>query len=123
MRDRAARLAALAAARELLLPGGRLIFDVFAPDRADIEETNGRWIEREPGIFERADWDERSRTLTLSVRGGSRETTMELAWVSAEEWYDALVAAGFDVERLYGWFDYRPFRRGNEDMVFVARRV
>ena len=29
--------------------------------------------------------------------------------------------AGFEVERTYGWFDYRPFR-GQEDMVFVARR-
>ena len=38
-------------------PGGRFIFDVFAPSREDIEETHGRWIEREPGIDERADWD------------------------------------------------------------------
>ncbi len=36
--------------------------------REDIEETDGRWLERERGIFERADWDERARTLTLSVR-------------------------------------------------------
>jgi hypothetical protein len=47
---------------------------------------------------------------------------MHLAWVSAGEWEAALVEAGFEVERVYGWFDYRPFRRGNEDMVFVARR-
>ena len=26
--------------------------------REDIEETHGLWLEREPGIFERADWDE-----------------------------------------------------------------
>jgi SAM-dependent methyltransferase len=51
------RLEALAAARELLEPGGRLVFDVFAPSPEDIEETHGRWIEREPGIDERADWD------------------------------------------------------------------
>ena len=55
------RLAALRAARELLVPGGRLVFDVFAPSREDIEETHGRWLEREPGIWERADWDERER--------------------------------------------------------------
>ena len=46
------------------------MFDVFAPSREDIDETDGRWLEREPGIFERADWDESTRTLTLSVRSG-----------------------------------------------------
>ena len=121
-RDAPARLHALRAARELLLPGGRLIFDVFAPRRDDIEETHGRWIEREPGIFERADWDEHERTLTLSVRGASGESTMQLAWISVREWRELLDEAGFEVERVYGWFDYRPFERGNEDSVFVARR-
>jgi SAM-dependent methyltransferase len=119
--DADARLAALMAARDLLAPGGRLIFDVFAPHRDDIEETHGRWIEREPDIFERADWDERAQTLTLSVRGPKGEATMRLAWISEAEWRQTLVAAGFEVERSYGWFDYRPYR-GQEDMVFVARR-
>ncbi len=57
LRDDEERLEALRAARELLRPGGRLVFDVFTPSREDIEETHGRWIEREPGIDERADWD------------------------------------------------------------------
>ena len=61
--DEESRVERVRAARELLVPGGRLIFDVFAPRRDDIEETHGRWIEREPGIFERADWDEETRTL------------------------------------------------------------
>lgn len=121
-REATARLAALRAARELLVPDGRLIFDVFAPSRDDIEQTHGRWIEREPGIFERADWDEDTRTLTLSVRGPSGESTMHLAWIGADEWYETLEAAGFEVDRVYGWFDLRPFRRGNEDMIFVAQR-
>ena len=60
------------AARKLLRPGGRLVFDVFAPSAEDIEETHGRWIEREPGIDERADWDLEAQTLTLSVRGAAR---------------------------------------------------
>jgi SAM-dependent methyltransferase len=119
--DAATRLGALRAARELLTPGGRLIFDVFSPRRDDIEETHGRWLEREPGIFERADWDSEARTLTLSVRGPGGESTMKLAWISADEWQQALAEAGFEVQRVYGWFDYRPYRR-QEDMVFVARR-
>src|SRR5581483_3183700 len=51
--DDAERLAALRAARDLLVDGGRLVFDVFAPSAEDIAETNGRWLEREPGIWER----------------------------------------------------------------------
>jgi SAM-dependent methyltransferase len=118
--DDAARLRALGAARELLPPGGRLVFDVFSPRRDDIEETHGRWIEREPEIFERADWDTEARTLTLGVRGPAGEATMRLAWISPREWRQTLLRAGFDVEACYGWFDYRPYR-GGEDMVWVAR--
>ncbi len=117
------RLLALRAARELLLPGGRLVFDVFAPGRDDIEETHGRWIEREPGIWERADWDEPARTLTLSVRNGDGEgSTMRLAWVQPQDWRRLLTGAGFRLERLYGWFDRRPYR-GGEDSIWVARRL
>ena len=112
---------ALRAARKLLLPGGRLVFDVFAPSTEDIEATHGRWLEREPGIFERADWDEGERTLTLSVRRGEEASTMVLAWLSPSEWRRLLDRAGFEVEAHYGWFDRRPYA-GEEDFVFVARR-
>src|SRR5688572_9520101 len=111
------RLRALRATRELLLRGGRLVFDVFAPGREDIEETHGRWLEREPGIFERADWNESERTLTLSVRRGEEASTMLLAWLSPPEWRRLLDRAGFEVEAQYGWFDRRPFA-GGEDVVF-----
>lgn len=112
---------ALAAARELLVPGGRLVFDVFAPRADDIEATHGRWIEREPGIFERADWNHTERTLTLSVRRGDEASTMVLAWLSPLEWRRLLVRTGFEIEGHYGWFDRRPYA-GEEDFVFVASR-
>jgi SAM-dependent methyltransferase len=119
--DDAARLRALGAARELLVAGGRLVFDVFAPSAEDIADTHGRWLEREPGIFERADWDSRERTLTLSVRGESGSTTFVLAWLSNDEWRSLLERAGFHVLGCYGWFDRRPYS-GGEDTVWVARR-
>src|SRR5439155_22875190 len=119
--DDSDRLRARPAAREPLLPGGRLVFDVFAPGARDIAWTHGRWIEREPGIFERADWNERRRTLTLSVRGTPGEATMTLSWISPPEWAALLDRAGFDVEACYGWFDRSPYRRG-EDTIWVARR-
>ncbi len=119
--DDDARVRALAAARELLVPGGRLVFDVFAPGPDDIADTHGRWLEREPGIFERADWDSRGRTLTLSVRGDSGATTFMLAWLTPDEWRELLERAGFQVLGCFGWFDRRPYR-GGEDTVWVARR-
>jgi SAM-dependent methyltransferase len=115
------RGAALEAAFALLQPGGRLIFDVFAPGADDIERTHGRWLEREPGIHERALWDAERRRLVLSVRGADAETTMSLAWVSPEEWRTLLVETGFDVEAHYGWFD-RSRYRGGEDSIWVAQR-
>ena len=115
------RLRALRAAHELLLPGGRLVFDVFAPSAEDVADTNGRWLEREVGIFERADWDEGERTLTLSVRRGEEASTMLLAWLSPSEWRLLLDRAGFDVAAQWGWFDRRPYA-GGEDVVFAAVR-
>jgi SAM-dependent methyltransferase len=119
--DDSARLGALRAARELLVPGGRLVFDVFAPSIEDIADTHARWLEREPGIFERAEWDSRERTLTLSVRGEAGATCFVLAWLSNDEWRSLLERAGFQVLGCYGWFDRRPYK-GGEDTVWVARR-
>lgn len=120
MRDESEKLSALRSAHDLLEPGGRLVFDVFAPSSEDIAETNGRWLEREPGIFERADWNESSRTLRLSVRSGEAAAAMDLHWLSALEWRRLIDEAGFAVEALYGWFDRRPFT-GGEDMIWTCR--
>jgi SAM-dependent methyltransferase len=115
------RLDALRAVYRLLIPHGRFVFDVFAPSMEDVEETNGRWLEREPGIWERADWDLKQRVLTLAVRGETGETAMRLSWRSPEEWRALLDRAGFEVEAMYGWFDLRPYD-GGEDTVWIARR-
>jgi SAM-dependent methyltransferase len=117
----AERRQALAAARRRLVPGGRLVFDVFAPAPDDVEETHERWLEREPGIWERAAWDTEGRTLTLTVRGPSGEATMALAWLEAKEWRALLVESRFEVEACYGWFDRSPYT-GGEDSVWIARR-
>ena len=116
------RLEALRAAHRLLLPDGKLVFDVFTPSREDVEETHGRWLEREPGIHERADWDLEAQTLTLSVRGPQGESSMVLWWLEPERWQALLAEAGFAVEACYGWFDRRPFA-GGEDTVWIGRRT
>ena len=115
------RLQALAAVYGILLPAGRFVFDVFAPSLDDVQETNGRWLEREPGIWEKADWDLERRVLRLTVRGETGETIMRLTWRSPAEWRHLLELAGFDVVACYGWFDMRPYS-GGEDTVWIARR-
>ena len=114
-----ARLEALRAAAGLLGTGGRLVFDVFTPSAEDIAETNGLWLEREPGIWERADWDLERQTLTLSVRGATGESTMILWWLAPERWHALLAEAGFAVDACYGWFDRRPYT-GGKDSVWIA---
>lgn len=121
METEAEKFRALAAARSLLEPEGRFVFDVFAPSEDDIAETHDRWLEREPGIEERAVWDEGSRTLSLSVRSRGVSATFGLHWLSEPEWLSLLDRAGFVIEAVYGWFDRRPFA-GEEDMIFVCAR-
>jgi SAM-dependent methyltransferase len=120
MQNRDDRLEALGSVRGLLVPGGRFAFDVFAPGAQDIRDTHDRWLEREPGIFERARWDEEARTLTLTVRGSGAETTMALSWLTPDEWRGLLDEAGFEIEACYGWFDRTPYA-GGEDTVWIVR--
>ena len=115
------RRAALRAVAERLAPGGRFVFDVFAPGADDISETHGRWLEREPGIWERADWNEETRTLLLRVRGTESEAEMSLAWLAVSEWKELLREEGYVVDAVYGWFDRSPWR-GGEDSVWVCSR-
>ncbi len=121
MSDEAEKLRALRAAHDLLEPGGRFVFDVFAPSTEDVAETHGRWLEREPGIFERADWDETACTLTLSVRSGDAAASFTLHWLDEPGWRRLIGEAGLTVDALYGWFDRRPFD-GGEDMIWICRR-
>jgi SAM-dependent methyltransferase len=122
LRDDDERLAVLRALRRRLEPGGTLAFDVFHPDRLDIAETHGRWIEREPGIDERALWDEDARRLELAVRAGDVCAEMELWWVEPDGWRALLEDAGLHRITAFGWFDRRPLGPHATDSVWVAAR-
>jgi SAM-dependent methyltransferase len=121
METDADRRAVLRSVAALLAPTGRFIFDVFAPGADDIAETHGRWLEREPGIWERAEWNEQTRTLILRVRGANGDAEMSLAWLAVAEWRVLLREEGYVVDAVYGWFDRSPWR-GGEDSVWVCRR-
>ena len=99
METDADRRAVLRAIKRHLAPDGRLIFDVFAPGGRRHRRHARQWIEREPGIWERADWNEQTRTLVLRVRdadGGERD----VARVALDAGVAALLAEeGFEVTR------------------------
>jgi len=122
METDADRRAALRAARRLVADGGRFVFDVFEPSHEDVVDTQGAWLEREPGIWERADWNLETRTLVLRLRSGETDTEMSLAWLPPDEWEALLEEEGFEVEALYGWFDRQPYA-GGEDSIWVCRKV
>ena len=98
-----------------------LAFDVFHPDAEDIAETHGRWLEREPGIWERATWDAATRRLELAVRTDHSEAAMDLWWLDPADWRRLLGEAGFEQIHAYGWFDRSPLVPGASDSVWVAR--
>ena len=117
----AERRAVLSTARERLRPEGVLAFDVFHPDAADIAETHGRWLEREPGIWERATWDASTRRLELAVRTDESEAAMDLWWLDPADWRRLLDEVGFEEIHSYGWFDRSPLVPGASDSVWVAQ--
>jgi SAM-dependent methyltransferase len=122
LRDDRERLAVLRSLRARLEPGGSLAFDVFHPARPDIEETHGRWIQREPGIHERAMWHPPQRRLELEVDAHGVLAAMELWWLPPQDWRRLLEEAGYDPISCYGWFDGRPPAPGDADSVWVAGR-
>ena len=116
-RGRAARGPRAAAART-----ARFVFDVFAPGADDIAQTHGRWLEREPGIFERAVWDEQARTLTLTrARRERRDDDGARLARTRRSGRRSSSESGFEIEACYGWFDRTPYA-GREDTIWVARR-
>jgi SAM-dependent methyltransferase len=115
------RLGVLRAVHDRLDPGGTLAFDVFHPDTEDISETHDRWLEREPGIWERARWDADARELELAVRTDTEEAAMNLWWVDQPGWRRLLAEAGFERIEAYGWFDRSSLQPGGADSVWIAR--
>ena len=94
---------------------------MFCPSSEDVSATQGRWLEREAGIFERADWNEEQCTLILRVRDENVEGELSLAWLPVDEWRELLDQEGFDVGAVYGWFDRTPWD-ADEDSIWVCRR-
>ena len=138
------QLAALAAARAALAPGGRLVLDVFDP-RLDVlaeaaegpaplaetgrsyEDARGRWRER---VAARYDLESQIVDLTyLYERQGEGGAPAERAfdrlrvrYFTRWEFEHLLARAGYEIEALYGGWDGGPPTPEGEDMIWIARK-
>ena len=111
----------LAAVHDLLVPGGRFVFDVFTASAAGFEIGQREWTERAPEVWEQDEWDLQTRMLSVSVRGPTGEADLRFTCRPREEWRTLLEDVGFDVYACYGWFDRSPCSHDGV-VVWVARR-
>jgi SAM-dependent methyltransferase len=140
------QLAALAAARAALAPGGRLVLDLFDP-RLDVlaeaaegpaplagtgrvfEDGRGRWRER---VAARYDLDAQIVDLTyvyerigIGADDAVAERSFErlrVRYFTRWEFEHLLARAGYEVEALHGDWDGGPPTPEGEDMIWIARK-
>jgi SAM-dependent methyltransferase len=133
------QLAALAAARAALAPGGRLVLDLFDPrvevlaEAADgplgltetgrgFRDPRGEWREK---VAARYDLQSQIVDLTylyerLAEDGAVAERSFErlrVRYFTRWEFEHLLARAGYEVEALYGGWDGRPLEAEGEDMM------
>jgi SAM-dependent methyltransferase len=111
----------LAAVHDLLIPGGRFVFDVFTASAAGVEFGHRDWTERAPEVWERDRWDPESHALNVSVRSPTGEAELSFVCLPRQEWRALLEDAGLEVFACYGWFDHSPCSRDGL-VIWVTRR-
>ena len=141
--DAADRRAAFRSIRDVLEPGGELIFDVALPDVEEIEASLGR--ERPGGRFRDPaagevlthsawydSWDPETQTLAFTLRirtqngdGPPREALRRhrVHLFTPDELAELLADAGLRHLEASGGFDGRPLREGGERQVHRAGAV
>ncbi len=129
-----------------LLPGGRLILNLFVPNLQMIAEhstttremlkfshqvtdpVNGDrvivWESRRYEPFsQRIDQQYRYEHLDdKGVATATRYRSFSLCYIWPREMEHLLVRCGFEIEALYGWFDRSPFNAESKEQIWVARR-
>ncbi len=131
----------LASVKRHLTPGGRLIFNIFAPDpHMLVEDEDAAFHLRdvtdpETGhtfvIWQQTKIDGFHQVLSVRLivddldRTGSVERRFycdyQLRYAHRIEILHLLARCGYEVEELYGGFDYSPFDEESGEMVWVAR--
>lgn len=131
----------LASVKRHLTPGGRLIFNIFAPDpQMLVEDEDAAFHLRdvtdpETGhtfvIWQQTKIDDFHQVLSVRLmvddldRTGAVERRFycdyQLRYAHRIEILHLLARCGYEVEELYGGFDYSPFEEESGEMVWVAR--
>ena len=115
------RVSALRIALALLEPGGRLMFDVFAPERRRHRRDQRALARARAGHLGASRMAARG-TAARPVGARRERRDDDAARLAApERWREVLVRAGFERIECYGWFDRRRYR-GGEDTVWIAER-
>jgi SAM-dependent methyltransferase len=137
---------ALANVRQHLIPGGRLVLNIFVPDLRMIYEHSAttremlrfmnELTEPESGarvaVWSSTRYDtplqrihQQYRYEQLDDEGfvvATRYRSFTLCYIWPREMEHLLTRCGFEVEALYGWFDRRPFDADSTEQIWVARR-
>jgi SAM-dependent methyltransferase len=134
------QLAALTSIWRSLVPGGRLVLNIFLPDPEVQVAQNGRRTSHGDFIDERGrrcemwglpEYDVTTQLLHLQVGldvyederlVDSIETGFDLRAIHRYEFEHLLIRAGFEIEALYGWFDERPLEGDAREQIWVARK-
>jgi ubiquinone/menaquinone biosynthesis C-methylase UbiE len=134
------QLACLESVRRSLVPGGRLILNMFVPDPSLVvaqdrrrnlhsEYIDARGRRCELWVIPEYEVTTQRITIRASVEAyeGERlvettETALPVRMVYRYEMEHLLARAGFEVEALYGDFDERPLTEDCREMIWVARK-
>jgi SAM-dependent methyltransferase len=129
-----------------LLPGGRLILNLFVPHlqmiaehstttremlKFDHEYTDPDTGQKVP-VWESRRYDPHTQRIDqqyryehLDAEGSviaTRYRRFSLCYIWPREMEHLLVRCGYVIEALYGWFDRSPFGAGSKEQIWVARR-
>jgi len=133
------QLTCLSSVRRSLVPGGRLILNMFVPDPAYVvaqdrrrnlhsEFTDERGRRCEIWVVPQYEITTQRVTIRAVVEAyeGERivdttEGELVVRMIHRFEMEHLLARAGFEVEALYGDFDERPLTEGCLEMIWVAR--
>ncbi len=140
------QLQALASIRKHLVPGGKLILNLFVPDLRIIAEHSATTREMLKYLHEFVDpatgariavWESRRyqvhnqriyqqyRYEELDDQGfvvATRYRSFTLCYIWPREMEHLLLRSGFEVESLFGWFDRRPYGGDSKEQIWVVRR-
>ena len=137
------QVAALRSIHRHLEPDGKLVFNVFVPDpnmaleASDVPRHLNDVTDPETGtdyvLYQQVSYDTHHQVVSIRMiieeldQDGAVTRKLyrdyQLRYSYRWEVYHLLRSSGFEVEALYGDFDYTEFDEGSTEMIWVARRA